>query len=329
MEAIESAKPIGFRPRGTLGLFHNAKQRATAERIFGASGRLAGAGELLTAEQVFKIEPMVQEIDGTSVVGGILHKKGATVDPWSLCAALKDQILQNHGVVRCSFHVASIDALADGRFRVVGQTKDGTKHTIVANQVLNCTGWQASQLDPKVAVEPIHGQMAAFYLPGKRLNHNLYSWEALTDWHSQKRKHRCTLDPDSLQRNTRHFYGLQLENGMFKFGGDRIKGDHDGKVFLDGISTSVSQTHEILPVMKDAAVIGSWSGSMPFTPDQKIIMGETEPNLFVLTGSGFMRGLAAGTALGHLVCGTNHGLTDAMIAECDPHRFEEEASRRK
>ena len=70
---------------------------------------------------------------------------------------------------------------------------------------------------------------------------------------------------------------------------------------------------------------------MPFTPDQQIICGKLSPSVFVLTGSGFMRGLASGRLLAdslkqELLKGEESQLSPLIkhyLGQCDPHRFEQ------
>eukprot|EP01084_Bolivina_argentea_P229746 387688_1 len=92
------------------------------------------------------------------------------------------------------------------------------------------------------------------------------------------------------KRVTSHLYGVQLTNGVLKFGGDRVQADLDSFVLQDGIEENYETVTRLFPQLKNEPIIGSWGGTMPFTPDQKIICGELNPSLYVLTGSGFMRG---------------------------------------
>ena len=81
----DEGEDVGFLPRGTIGLVHTEEQKTNAQRIFGNGGSMAGAGEWLTKQEVLTKEPL---LNPDSVIGGILHPKGATVDPWSVCDAL-------------------------------------------------------------------------------------------------------------------------------------------------------------------------------------------------------------------------------------------------
>ena len=315
---------IGFLPRGTIGLVHTEEQKQNAMRIFGKGGRLDGGGEWLNAKQVLAKEPLVNP---DAIVGGIYHPKGATVDPWSVCDALRRRSERAGAEFALETTVKDVVSEGDGH-TLVCQTSGGKERRIRAKRVLICNGWKARDtaalVGCEVPVEPIHGQMISIETDDEsKLNHNVYSWEALTFWHQNRMPHRCTVDADSLERYTRHFYGMQQGNGMFKFGGDRIQGDWNGKVMEDGIQTTFEQLASLFPhIAEHGTVRGSWSGTMPFTPDQRLIMGELKPGIWVLTGSGFMRGIASGECLASMVLKTSiPGFTPSMKRESDPTRF--------
>ena len=58
-------------------------------------------------------------------------------------------------------------------------------------------------------------------------------------------------------RTTRHFYGLQIGNGVLKFGGDRVRGDRAGGVLDAGIEVTRAHVAEILPALADAPLLGA------------------------------------------------------------------------
>lgn len=116
--------------------------------------------------------------------------------------------------------------------------------------------------------------MFAVQHPSLRLNHMLYSYEGPHHWISTRDRYRATLEAEQpYKRITRHLYGNQISNGILKFGGDRVRTDLAGHVLKEGIDVSHGHICEVIPAVRSCEVLGSWSGTMPFTPDQKLILG--------------------------------------------------------
>jgi glycine/D-amino acid oxidase-like deaminating enzyme len=115
-------------------------------------------------------------------------------------------------------------------------------------------------------------------------------------------------------------YGNQIANGVLKFGGDRVADYLGNEVQAEGIQMSFDHICEVVPSVKECEITGAWAGTMPFTPDQKLILGALEPGLFVLTGAPFTKGAIAGKMLAALVAGNPEAYAD-QLKEFDPSRF--------
>jgi glycine/D-amino acid oxidase-like deaminating enzyme len=130
-----------------------------------------------------------------------------------------------------------------------------------------CVGWQAkplfSQLGYNVPVEGVHGQMLALSAPGVTIKNNVYSWQALHWWGTHRRPDRITREnkpEEGFPRLTNHLYGLQIDNGVIKFGGDRVLGDLKSRVLPDGIEANYEHVTRLFPALKGRDIIGSWAG---------------------------------------------------------------------
>eukprot|EP00121_Abeoforma_whisleri_P016584 Awhi_evm1s15210 len=329
---------IEFRNKGTVGVIEDDEQLEIANLIFGKGGRVKGAQIISDPDLIRKIEP---SINPDQLKGIIYHERGATVDPYLVCHSFETraenqgtQFLFNHTVKKLE-RIKNDGSKGSDTFRVHTVTSN-EESRIDADVLVICTGWTAkdfaAQVDHNVPVKAMHGQMFAISCPDLKLNNNIYGLEGVTHWRKNRMKHQATRESEApYKRITSHLYGVQLANGILKFGGDRILGDLNGKVLEDGIDDNYETVIRIFPQLKDVPILGSWSGTMPFTPDQKIICGELEENFFVLTGSGFMRGLASGKLLAQRIKkrhlkgkeGNIDSTTQYYLDQCTPKRFME------
>jgi len=318
---LKSRSDIEFRERGTIGLIQNEEQMERALQVFGPNGRMPNMAKFLTTEELLEMEPEMSP----DLLGATYHHLGATCDPYSLCRSFMRSAIENGALFAFNTMVTGLEKVEDS---FVVQTDGVSYH---APKVLICVGWQAKEIagwrGHNVPVEGVHGQMIAFNEPDVKLNHHFYGWEALTYWGAHKMKDRTTRLPNEpYERLTRHFYGLQIKSGAIKVGGDRIKRDLAGEVLEDGTESTRQHVGELIPRLKGAPILGQWSGTMPFTPDQRNILGELEEGLYVLTGSGFMRGAACGRLLASLVSKSTTPKEDQILEECSPQRFKQKMS---
>mmetsp|Transcript_1267 Transcript_1267/g.1496 ORF Transcript_1267/g.1496 Transcript_1267/m.1496 type:complete len:573 (+) Transcript_1267:60-1778(+) len=313
---------IDFSVKGTIGIVENEEQLAVAKKIFGPGGRVKGAEIVEDKDQIAKIEPGLK--DSETVKALVWHKHGGTVDPYLVCKSLAAKA-EDQGV-----------EIALGK-EVLYVTKEDSGYTIrhkdidsgriideKADILVLCLGWKvrefAAMLGHTVPVRGMHGQMFAMNPTKLNLTNNLYGLEGIVYWTKNRVKHQHTRKTEEpYERLTNHLYGVQIKNGVLKFGGDRVLKDLNGKVLEDGIEANVKVVKRIFPQLKDEPIIGQWSGTMPFTPDQKIICGSLEDNLFVLTGSGFMRGVASGMLLASSILGDQK--YEKLLKQSDPRRF--------
>uniref|UniRef100_A0A7S3UZS2 Cytochrome b5 heme-binding domain-containing protein n=2 Tax=Aplanochytrium stocchinoi TaxID=215587 RepID=A0A7S3UZS2_9STRA len=316
---------IDFSVKGTIGIIENDEQLGVATKIFGPKGRVKGAQIVTDRKKIAEIEPCLANSEAVKAL--VWHKYGGTCDPYLVCNSFA-QKAQELGTELCLGKEVLELSKTESGFQI--KHKDIHSGAVIdetADVLVLCVGWKvrslAKMLGHVVPVNGMHGQMFAMNSSKVNLVNNIYGLEGITYWTKNRAKHQNTRDlNEPFERLTNHLYGVQIKNGVLKFGGDRILRDLEGEVLEDGIEANLKVVRRIFPDLENEPIIGQWSGTMPFTPDQKIICGELDDNLYVLTGSGFMRGLASGILLASSILGDNQ--YEALLKQCDPHRFTEE-----
>lgn len=316
---------VGFRKVPMLGLIANE-----AEMKFAKAGFEAGKkknpnfpDQLLNTKQLLEKEPLLSP----ELLGAIYKPDCCTMDPYLVCNAYAKRANANGAVFHHGIEVTDLKRTDQGFSIVCKRKAQETEDIVEADIVLLCAGWFDSELAAKlghsVPVKAMHGQMFSTHMHGSMpdLQHILFSYEAPEYW--RRTGDKSTLDSEAPHaRNVHHLYGLQIGNGTLKFGGDRVIGDYGGKVFEEGLEFTRQRVGQIIPALKNCSMTGAWGGTMPFTPDQNIIVGALEPNLFVCTGAPFTKGAAAGMLLSECVSGDS---THATYLElCSPNRFKKE-----
>lgn len=342
---------IGFHPRPMLGLANSPDELAFAKRA------CKGTDRLLTPEEAVEQEPALAGSKG--LAGAVLKQGCFTMDPFSLCNAYAKRAKVNGVKFVHGIEVISMDKLGEAEsgagvdllVKPAGSSSDPTNPPtkLHADLLLLCAGpWDnplAAQLSHDVPVKPMHGQMLAVRLPPglPELKHLLFSYEGPLYWAKNRDGHNSTLGPlPELERKTNHFYGVQsaTADGVCKFGGDRVAGDLGGVPISEGLEATKRKLADLLPIFADAPVIGrGWGGTMPFTPDQNVIVGELERGIHVCTGAAFTKGGASGMLLAAEVSrkyGKGEWLEtvpgkeeiEGYLEKCSPKRFKKIEQKR-
>ncbi|MFS2035129.1 NAD(P)/FAD-dependent oxidoreductase [Polaromonas sp. CT11-55] len=104
-------------------------------------------------------------------------------------------------------------------------------------------------------------------------------------------------------------YARQVARGNCVIGGGRgyALDDQRARVQRSGLAGLMQQTVELLPALKNAHIIRTWSGTEGYLPDRLPVLGPsaTTPGLihaFGFAGGGFQLGPGVGAVLADLVC---------------------------
>jgi sarcosine oxidase subunit beta len=103
-------------------------------------------------------------------------------------------------------------------------------------------------------------------------------------------------------------YARQVARGNCVIGGGRgyVLDDQRARAQRSGMAGLMQQTVELLPALKHAHIIRTWSGTEGYLPDHQPVIGpsRTTPGLFHgfgFAGAGFQIGPAVGEVLAELV----------------------------
>ncbi len=120
-------------------------------------------------------------------------------------------------------------------------------------------------------------------------------------------------------------YARQVARGNCVIGGGRgyALDDQRARVQRSGLATLMQQTIELLPALRNAHIIRTWSGTEGYLPDRQPVLGPsaTTPGLihaFGFAGGGFQLGPAVGAVLADLV---RDGQTATPLAAFSVSRF--------
>lgn len=120
-------------------------------------------------------------------------------------------------------------------------------------------------------------------------------------------------------------YARQVARGNCIIGGGRgyALDDQRARAQRSGLATLMRQTVELLPALRDAHIIRTWSGTEGYLPDRLPVIGpsSTTPGLihaFGFAGGGFQLGPAVGAVLAELV---RDGRTATCIDAFSVSRF--------
>jgi len=251
--------------------------------------------EMLTGEQLRTRCPWV----GSRAAGGSLCPDDGQANPRLVSPAFGRAAQQAGAEVLERTPVDEVEY--DGRDFVL---RSGGALEVRASQLLNCAGawagWLASHFGEPVPMRPGHPAMAVT----APLPHFL-------DW--------------SLGVEGDDVYCRQVARGNVVLGGTQgVALDADrARCQGDAIASLAEQAVDLLPGLRDAQIIRTWSGTEGYLPDRQPVLGpsSTMPGLlhgFGFAGAGFQIGPAAGEVLAELA---RHGVTSTPIDHFSIHRF--------
>lgn len=251
--------------------------------------------EILSARAVRERCPWL----GPAAVGGSLCPQDGQANPRLVSPAFARAAQRLGADIR---EQAPVDTAAhDGTGFVV---RSGTVLEVRSRYLLNCAGaWadrMAAQFGDSVPMQPGHPQMAVT--------------EPLPAFMSF-----------SLGVEGGGVYARQVRRGNCVIGGGKghALDDLRARVTAGGLAHLMRQAADLLPALRHAHVIRTWSGTEGYLPDRLPVIGPstTTPGLihaFGFAGGGFQLGPAVGAVLADLV---RDGMTSTPISAFSVSRF--------
>ena len=282
-------------------------------------------------EHLSTTEPRIEALDGAAlrdlepeiapgVAGAWLVEAGHRLDPAALTVALALLAASRGATIR---HHLSVRALRTSRDRVTGVITD--EGVIDADEVVLAAGpWSPPLLDPigiRMPVIGVRGWLVRVD-PDRPLVHHLIRTVARSPDHIER------PSAGDVARD-----GLPVSDGY----GSVVHPHVDGTALI-GSSRAAWLTPEpedpevprrilaeaigVIPSLAHAAVVSSWWGLRPMTPDERPLIGRVRDGLVVATGHG-SEGVINGAGTAELVAATVLGHEPPFDAIAfSPLRFE-------
>jgi glycine oxidase len=252
--AVEAASGMetGYRRDGSLVAFFAENAERELSTFLAVNHGVGLAAEAIRAEDARAMEPA---LNPAARAAAWLPEEG-TVDNRALTRAVLAAALASGAVLREN---AAVQSLVMQPNRCAGVVANGD--AICAETVVIAAGSFSSQIEgaaPYAPAHPVRGQMLALRGESVKLGHVIRS------------EHGYLVPrPDG-----RILAGSTLENAGF-----------EKAVTPAGLQKILAAAVEIAPVLSSAAIIETWSGLRPGTPDHLPILGPTDiEGLVVATG---------------------------------------------
>lgn len=302
-ETIEAelGESIEFVRHGHVHLALSAEHQARLERN-ACHGRAHGLDiTLLDRRETISRWPFLSDM----VVGASFSTRDAVVNPRLVAPAFARAAQRLGAVIHEGVEIRAAEH-GGGRFRLRGETRDGTKRTITSDALVNAAGaWSDS-------LAALFGETIPLFAagPAELVTEPVPRFAAPV---------MHVVDGSILFRQT--------SRGNVVIGGHpRLRvdaGTRRARVPPDKILTNVARLVAIVPRMAAHHVIRSWTGIEGYVEDMMPVLGPsmTTPGLFhacAFSGHGLQLGPAAAVAIADLIA---LGATTMPIAPLDVRRF--------
>jgi glycine oxidase len=302
--AIESASGMnaGFRPYGAIEILFGADAENKLVAMIAQHRKLGLDTEILHVEDAAVLEPYINR----EIRAAALMRSEAAVDS----RAFTNAILRAAELSGVEFRTnSSVEKLKlGGEGKCIGAIVEGeqisAKHVVIAAGFASSTIEGIARYAPTI---PMRGQMVALQ-------------SAQVDMHRVIRSERGYIVP---RGNGRCVTGSTIENvGVEKL------------VTPEGISKILSAAVEMIPALKDAAIVETWCGLRPDTPDHLPSLGPTDiEGLLIATGH-FRNGILLAPITAKLIAewitterASTSSNTDVNLKGFSPMRFGKTSAR--
>lgn len=294
-----------FRASGGLMYFTTPEQGAVFQEFITARRRDGLKITLIDGAEVRRLVPPVRD----DVLGASYCSEDAQIDTPSVLAALARGARHEGATIR--EHAAVTGLVRDGDRFVGVETDEGR---ITGDAIVLATGaWTPPLLarcdiEAPIGVERLQILRTAavpwrieplVYGPLAARQYALF--RDLPAWDSAA--FTCELERDGL---TLLPLLVQQSSGALLVGcATDYPPDLEPRPTLSGIALVAGAMRDAYPDLATAAVTSTWAGALPFTTDQRPIIDEVAPGLFVAAGHAFgnTTGLVSAQALSQLIAG--------------------------
>ena len=254
VERVEELSGIstGYRSKGTVAALFSRHARQELNTVIALHHGLGLAAEPLSAADARELEPALSE----DLEAAVLRPAEASVDNRLLSEALV------RAASACGarfFPGRPVERLWREGSRCAGVVAGGDKvaarHTVIA---AGCYSSQIPGIEEYAPTEPAKGQMVALRCEAARIERVLWS-------------ERVYLVP---RNDGRILAGATVERAGF-----------DKGVTAGGVRANLDGAIELVPALASAAILESWAGLRPDSPDHMPILGPTDvEGLLIATG---------------------------------------------
>jgi glycine oxidase len=286
----ESGHDPEYDPAGLLAVASTDRELETLRSRLGWQRDAGLAGELLSAEEVRNMEPLIT----AEIAGGLFLPDDHHVVPRKLCRALADSCVKRGVEVRTGVSVS--DVLSE-RGRIIAIRAGG--EVVPCGDAVICSGvWsgQISGLAPSIPVYPRKGQILS-------LSGAPHSFRRMIRW--------------------KHSYFIPRRDGELVIGATNEDAGFDRSITPAGVGGLLSDAGQIASSVSSLPIREIWTGLRPATPDGLPVIGTSAiAGLHYATGH-YRNGILLAPVTALAIRATIDGSPSPMpIDNFSPRRFE-------
>ena len=289
--AVEEAtgRSVGFRCEGAIEAFFAGDARRELSTFIALNHGLGLAAEPLSIDEARELEPALSEVAHAAA----LLPDEASVDN----RLLTEAVLAAAARTGVEIHTGvPVERLMRSGGRASGVVAGG--ETIAAAQVVlaaGCYSAQIRELERFAPTRPIRGQMLAL-----------------------------RLDSVNLQRVLRseHGYIVPRDDARLIAGSTTENVGYEKAVTAGGVEQILRGALEIAPGLSGSAIVETWSGLRPGTPDHMPILGPTDMEGLLIATGHYRNGILLAPVTAKLVREwITEGRTSLAVETFSPMRF--------
>lgn len=293
--AVEEAsgENVGFRPHGAMEAFFDHDAERKLSTLIALHHGLGIRTEVLRVEEAFELEPRLNR----ELRAAALLRFEACVDN----RALTHAVLRAAELSGAEIHTGcAVESLLLSARRCTGVVAAGQR--MEAGNVVIAAGCFSSGIEGAARyapTRPVRGQMVALSSERLELGHVLRS---------------------------EYGYIVPRGGGRYVAGSTMESAGFEKRVTPQGIGRILATAVEIVPELKDAAIVETWSGLRPDTPDHLPLLGPTDVEGLLIATGHFRNGILLAPITAKLVADwLTGGRTSVSWEAFSPMRFSEAA----